>query len=660
MKNFLKNTVISALTVALVVYGSVFAERTIVLPPQAGQAGKFLQTDGVNLSWQTAGGGGGGSVTSVGLTMPNGFTVSNSPITTSGNIAVTTSLNGILRGTGSAFSTVNVDIPLTYNGTNLGVATQQSITSDASGLRLVNDSATPGNNYIYGTNAVGTKAWISQSALVIPINTLADATGNGTTNVGSSTLNWTWNSLGNARGLNITSNNTVTTGTGQSIVAIELDGVHANANVATTGLTIDNQHTGSGSVNVAAKFIAGNGDANYAILANNKVVLGDSNVPTVAPANLLTVGTLGAQGSIGIANNNFNKTVSIGVPTTNFTDWTLTLPADAGTSGYLLSTDGSGVSSWVAPVTPTTPGGLDTYIQFNNSGSFGGSADWTYNDTSKVVTLNNSAGTTSYAGIGSSGAGLILTESANNFSVLVDAGASDPNKFGLFHTITGIQDIAIYNLDYLGGGDDAYVFAEGKIVYNITSSKLFLGDAVAGNQPYIELDNSLGEINIYGLNGGTPLKSMNFAGNVMTWGDVDGVGLGTRIVLDDSTQNVRTENTKLVTLAGAIATPTMQVESTGGSVVIADDVRGLYYDPATSQSTVTITLPATPVDGQEVLVQFGGQVTGGNVVTSLTISPNTGQSLVGNLSTSYADGGSFMVKYRESNTTWYKMNSHTN
>jgi len=52
----------------------------------------------------TGGGGGGGTVTSVGLTMPSGFSVGSSPVTTSGTIAVTTSLSGVLKGTGSGFT----------------------------------------------------------------------------------------------------------------------------------------------------------------------------------------------------------------------------------------------------------------------------------------------------------------------------------------------------------------------------------------------------------------------------------------------------------------------------------------------------------------------------------------------------------------------------
>ena len=40
-----------------------------------------------------------------------------------------------------------------------GVTYQMSITSDGSGLKLVNDQLAPGNNYVYGTSSIGTKGW---------------------------------------------------------------------------------------------------------------------------------------------------------------------------------------------------------------------------------------------------------------------------------------------------------------------------------------------------------------------------------------------------------------------------------------------------------------------------------------------------------------------
>lgn len=61
---------------------------TLTLPTTAGTNGYFLKTDGTGvLSWAAASGGGGG-VSSVGLTMPSIFSVAGSPITTTGTLAV--------------------------------------------------------------------------------------------------------------------------------------------------------------------------------------------------------------------------------------------------------------------------------------------------------------------------------------------------------------------------------------------------------------------------------------------------------------------------------------------------------------------------------------------------------------------------------------------
>ena len=47
---------------------------------------------------------GSGTVTSVSLTMPTGFSIGGSPVVNSGTLAVTTSLSGVLKGTGSGFA----------------------------------------------------------------------------------------------------------------------------------------------------------------------------------------------------------------------------------------------------------------------------------------------------------------------------------------------------------------------------------------------------------------------------------------------------------------------------------------------------------------------------------------------------------------------------
>jgi hypothetical protein len=67
--------------------GTVASWQTVdALPSQTGNSGKFLTTNGTVASWQNLPPSG---VTSVGLSMPSAFTVTNSPVTSSGTLTVT-------------------------------------------------------------------------------------------------------------------------------------------------------------------------------------------------------------------------------------------------------------------------------------------------------------------------------------------------------------------------------------------------------------------------------------------------------------------------------------------------------------------------------------------------------------------------------------------
>lgn len=66
---------------------------------------------------------------------------------------------------------------------------------------------------------------------------------------------------------------------------------------------------------------------------------------------------------------------------------TYTLPAADGAAGYALVTNGSGTLSW--STVGGTPGGSNTYVQYNNSGVFGGTAGFTYDSTNLILTAQN-------------------------------------------------------------------------------------------------------------------------------------------------------------------------------------------------------------------------------------------------------------------------------
>lgn len=89
---------------------------------------------GTDSDWTEFSGGGGngtGTVTSVALTVPAGFSVTGSPITTNGTLAISSTLNGIIQCNGSAFSTVTVGSGLTFSGGSLSANTNGTVTSVA-------------------------------------------------------------------------------------------------------------------------------------------------------------------------------------------------------------------------------------------------------------------------------------------------------------------------------------------------------------------------------------------------------------------------------------------------------------------------------------------------------------------------------------------------
>lgn len=114
----------------------------LTLNTDPGTTGQVLTSNGAGVppTWEPA--GGSGTVTSVGLTMPSGFSVGGSPVTTSGTLAVTTTLNGNLRGNGSGFTTGAVALGSEVSGT-LPVANGGTGTTTSTGTGNVVLSASP-------------------------------------------------------------------------------------------------------------------------------------------------------------------------------------------------------------------------------------------------------------------------------------------------------------------------------------------------------------------------------------------------------------------------------------------------------------------------------------------------------------------------------------
>lgn len=89
-----------------------------------------------------------------------------------------------------------------------------------------------------------------------------------------------------------------------------------------------------------------------------------------------------------------------------------------------------------------------------------------------------------------------------------------------------------------------------------------------------------------------------------------------------------------------------QTPTTGFSITLGNEDWHVILDPAGSLASGTITMPADPWDGQIVNIRSS------QVITSVTILPNTGQFVIGQPN-SFAQGGGTEAVYKASDTTWY-------
>jgi hypothetical protein len=97
-----------------------------------------------------------------------------------------------------------------------------------------------------------------------------------------------------------------------------------------------------------------------------------------------------------------------------------------------------------------------------------------------------------------------------------------------------------------------------------------------------------------------------------------------------------------------------QTINTAGAVTINNQVRRVFVNPSTVLATSAITLPASPLDGDEAQIICGGTITANSqVVTSLTIAASVGQTLFASLTPNQCRGGDvFRYTYNASLTRW--------
>jgi hypothetical protein len=343
------------------------------------------------------------NITSVG-------TLSN--LTVSGDIITGNISSGLITGTLATNSQPNI--------TSLGILTNLAV-SGTSNLGLpANVKITGGTNgYVLSTDGLGNLSWVAQSG----------GGGNGTpggsntqvqfNNAGSfgGSPKFTWNDVSDQ--LTVTGNLTVV----NNFTTSNLISTNANVTTLTASGNISAGNVSGGNL-VSANFLSGTLTTASQLNINYLGNVGWLNVDTALPnanGNITFNGSitgLGAASNITITGNvdagNFVQAERlIGTISTaaqpnitsvgNLTSLTVVGNSNFGNAGnitilggnanYVLSTDGAGNLSWIeqAASNATVPGGLNTYIQFNDNGNFAGDNAFTWNKINNVLFVGGDA-----------------------------------------------------------------------------------------------------------------------------------------------------------------------------------------------------------------------------------------------------------------------------
>jgi hypothetical protein len=140
---------------------------------------------------------------------------------------------------------------------------------------------------------------------------------------------------------------------------------------------------------VPGKIVFYTRDVGNTVSPYERMVIGQDGkvgIANASPSALLTLGTAGTTaGSLSLAGAT-SGTCTIQVAAAAGTT-TFQLPSTNGTDGHFLKTNGSGITSWASAL--TSPAGATTQVQYNSSGVFGASANFTFSGA--TITIGGSA-----------------------------------------------------------------------------------------------------------------------------------------------------------------------------------------------------------------------------------------------------------------------------
>ena len=509
---------------------------------------------------------------------------------------------------------------LAFDGNNWvnrgGIAGGLLTLGDVSNVKLTGGAV----GYILQTDGTGNLSWTPKGTLVSPILNVSKADPAVVTTDGDNFF---------------TSGSQITIVDAQGMT--ELNGNVYYANVLTS-TTFELYHD-SGLANTVDS-------TGYTAYANTTVsaTTVSTNIITVGNSASFTVGSpvqfIGDMSTSGISNNETYYVLS----TPNATSLKIATSSDANTSNVVPLQTTSGltatvyqegglaVSSLNAGISFSSAAGANTMVQYNDTGSMQGSASFTYNDTTKVLTVGGNAnvGNLNATGIVTA-TQLFSNTTTGNSPISVQSTTRVPNL----------------NVSYANVSDYGVVTTQNSGIYYpiVVSGNTSANYALASNANFsFDLTNSLFTTNKLSVTGNANVGNIGaargvFTGNVSA-SNVTVTGQFVSTIADGTAPFVVTSTTTVANLTASVAEVSVNAnvteETTGVfyPALVNDSVSGEYSLGANANIAFDIDTGTLAVDNLEVLNDTIAN--NSNVTTDL----NVGNDLivVGNATAAYFIG----------------------
>jgi len=457
-----------------------------------------------------------GSVTSVALTMPSGLSVAGSPITSSGTLAVTTALNGVVHANGSGFSASNVLLGSEVTGT-LPVGNGGTGATTLTGLLKGNGTSA----FTAATSADVISLWTGTC------NGSSYLAGDGSCQTVS----------GGASGANPTASVGLTAVNGSAPTFLRSDGAPAldqSISPSWTGyhtfgatsaryLGLYDSAAGSNAKNVL--FRSGGGGFNISSATDA--------APTTAVTNILaSVRSGSAWSSLSFGNATDNPTASfLGTGGVTF-NGTPTITHGASETLLALQNTAAGADA------------KNTLIRLNSSGAF---AVWGAADATPTTAVTNF---------------MAATRTGAAWSALNFGNTTDNTAFSFLGTGTTTfgSGKVVLNFGSSSSSDAGLTFSSTRPVINIWDTDV--------TDDRVVIQNNGGDFRIDAINAAASVINSAFT-MTQTAGVVDSIALaGTAITANGQTVAITRTGTFSATLSGLGGTPTIRYVKTGQTVCL--------------------------------------------------------------------------------------------